>query len=221
MSFELLWTDQCFLVLLTLGFIITLFSLRKQPIRHSFSIILRRPLAVSAGIVLLAFVIIGVLDSIHFKDLNFESDNANSLLDKIVAPIGDTYEKTYSAPLALRMYVTETELVNGVAKQIYPRLKYPPQTIQNEADKHHIIKNVLWLSLGYSILVSFGFWCVVILIKAALKSKSVFSLNPTGVSSLLTLGGTYFFYLGRLLVIANLSCVWNRANRTRYFLFQH
>ncbi len=194
MTFEFLWTDKCFLVLLTLGFILTLLSLRKQPIRHSFSIILHRPLAVSAGIVLLVFIIIGVLDSIHFKDLN-ESENAKSLLDKIVAPIDDTSEKTYSAPLALKMYVTETELIDGVAKQVYPRLKYPPKSINTEADKQLIIKNVLWSSLGYSILVSLGFWLVMILTKLLFKSKSMFKLSPTGISSLVTIAALTFFIL--------------------------
>lgn len=195
MTFEFLLTDKCFLILLTLGFIISLLSLRKQPIRHSFSIILHRPLAVSAGIVLLVFVTIGVLDSIHFKDANVESENATSLLDKILAPIGDTYEKTYSAPLALRMYVTETELVDGIAKQTYPRLKYPPKSINTDADKHLIIKNVLWHALGYSILVTLVLWFILLLSKWFLKSKSIINLSPTAISSLLTVAVLTFLVL--------------------------
>ena len=88
MTFELLWTDKCFLSLLVISFLLILISLRKRPIRMSFSIILHRPLAVSAGIVLLFFITLGVLDSIHIYSSEDGTENAKSLLDKILDPIG-------------------------------------------------------------------------------------------------------------------------------------
>lgn len=193
MTFEFLWTDKCFLILLTLGFIAILVSLRKQPIRQSFYIILHRPIAVSAGIVLFVFVLIGVLDSIHFKDVSAGSENATSVLDKILAPIGDIYEKTYSAPLALNMFVTETELVDGIAKQSYPRLKYPPLSLKSESDKEIVIKQIIWKSVGYSVFVSFVFLLLIGLLKKSIKLKS--SLNKTVWASLITVGVLTFLIL--------------------------
>lgn len=52
---ELLWTDKCFLGVLVISILITLFSLRKKHIRMAFKRISQRPLAVSAGVVLLFF----------------------------------------------------------------------------------------------------------------------------------------------------------------------
>ncbi|KTD31180.1 peptide ABC transporter permease [Legionella moravica] len=188
MSFEFLWTDICFLFLLTFGVIISLLSLRKQHIRLSFSIILHRPMALSAAIVLLLFLAIGVLDSIHFKSGETGSDIAESLLDKILAPLGTAYEKTYSAPLALNMFVTETELVDGITKQVYPRLKYPPDFIKTDADKANIIKSTLQSAVLYSLGITFGCWALAFLIKLATKSKRLYQLSPRGISVLSTVG---------------------------------
>ena len=195
MIFEFLWTDQCFLVLLILSLIIILVSLRKPPIRASFSTILHRPVAVSAGIVLLLFLSIGVVDSIHFKSDQGGSENAESLLDKVLAPIGNFYEKTYSSPLSLSMYVTETELVNGVATQIYPRLEYPPAFIKTDLDKKQVIHTVMKRSALYCIVIVLGCWLFTALLKYGLRQKQVFALNSSGVSALLTVGMCCFVVL--------------------------
>lgn len=195
MSFEFLWTDKCFLILLVAGLFITLFSLRKQHIRLSFSIILHRPIALSAGIVLLLFLTIGVLDSIHFKTTQNDSEVAESLLDKILAPIGSTYEKTYSAPMSLNMFVTETELVDGIAKQVYPRLNYPPSSIKTESDKADIIHSAIKWAFIYSLLVTLGCWLLVLVVKLILRSKRLYQLSLRTLSVLLTVGVLTFLVL--------------------------
>lgn len=145
-------------------------------------------MALSAAIVLLLFLAIGVLDSIHFKSGETGSDIAESLLDKILAPLGTAYEKTYSAPLALNMFVTETELVDGITKQVYPRLKYPPDFIKTDADKANIIKSTLQSAVLYSLGITFGCWVLAFLIKLATKSKRLYQLSSRGISVLSTVG---------------------------------
>lgn len=197
MTFEFLWTDKCFLTLLALSVLVILFSLRKQHIRQSFSIILHRPIAVSAGIVLLLFLSIGVLDSIHFRTVTNESETAASLLDTILAPLGDASEKTYSAPMALKQFVTDTTLVDGVVKQIYPPLIYPEQWVKTEAEKDQIIKSTLWFSLKCSIVAFLSFALIVMFFRLSTRSKSVFALSPTSLSALITVGLlTFFVVLG-------------------------
>lgn len=154
MTFDLLWTDKCFLTLLMLSALLILFSLRKEPIRRSFSLIVHRPLAVSAGIVLMFFLAIGVLDSLHYKKNINGIESTTSVLDTLLAPIGSVYEKTYSAPLALNTYTMETQLRDGVAQQVYPRLKYPPKTIKNNEEKNHLIKSIVRDSLRHSLIIS-------------------------------------------------------------------
>lgn len=204
MTFEFLWTDICFLVLLTLSLILILMSLRKQHIRHSFLLIIQRPLAVSAGIVLLMFLIIGVLDSIHINSANSGSENADSLLDKILAPMGSTYEKTYSAPLALNLFVTETQLIDGVTTQIYPRLNFPPASIQTEADKIDLIQFILVRSLIYSFIALIAVWGGVLFIKKLLQMTPIMGLSASAISAFITLG---------LLLFAVLASFW----LSRYF----
>ncbi|BCA96115.1 peptide ABC transporter permease [Legionella antarctica] len=163
-------------------------SLRKRHIRMSFSLILHRPLAVSAGIVLLFFLTIGVLDSIHLQSTKNGTEHAESFLDKIVAPLGSTYEKTYSAPLALTMFVTETELINGLAKQVYPRLNYPPQSVTTKADRDELIKEIGSRSLVYSLVFIIGCWLVSVVIKLVRCSEHIYALSAPGMSALITLG---------------------------------
>lgn len=187
MTFEMLWTDWCFLTLVCLGIVITLISIRKEHIRHSLAIILQRPLAVSASIVLLFFLTIAVLDSIHFESDKKSLQTAVSVLDKLLSPVGEFYEKTYSSPLALNSFVTETELVNGVMQQVYPRLNYPSKTIKTEKDKQKIIFSLLYDSMKYSIYSVLGVWLVIVICKKLMRKTRVFRLTTTGASALITL----------------------------------
>ncbi len=187
MHLEFLWTDKCFLVLLSIAIAITLFSLRQQQIRRSFAIILHRPLAVSAGIFLLLFLVIAILDSIHFDTGNDNANNmADSVLDKLVAPIGSVYEKTYSEPLALRMFVSETQMEQGIVKQIYPRLDYVPTAIKTAEDKQKIINLCLLKGLEYCIFVALAFWFFNIIINLNMKKKPIFYLSASGYSTFFT-----------------------------------
>lgn len=157
---NLLWTDICFLGMLVLGLTLLIKSLFREHTRDIFKHLFKRPLAVSSGIILLFFLIIGVLDSIHMQaDMHDKNRDASaseivSLLDKILAPLGDTYEKTYSAPLSLTLYSTEISFINGKAVQLYPRLKYPSDSIKNEENKIEIIKQVVLQALLVSLIIA-------------------------------------------------------------------
>ncbi|MGC1182020.1 ABC transporter permease [Legionella sp.] len=192
MTFELLWTDKCFLTLLILSVLVILYSLRKQHIRHSFNTILRQPIAVSAGIILLFFISIGVLDSIHFTT-NSETETSISMLDNILAPIGNACEKTYSAPLALNQFVTDTVLVNGMVKQIYPALIYPAKWAKTKTEKVQRIKSTLWFSLKWSILAFIIFFLVQSFVCSFRRKKLFFILSPSSISALITLTLLIFF----------------------------
>jgi peptide/nickel transport system permease protein len=203
MTFNLLWTDKFFLSLLVFVLFMAIVSLRKQHIRVSFSKILQKPVAASAGVVLLFFLAIGVLDSIHFQAEPNGSEATVSFIDTILSPIGSIYEKTYSAPLALTMFVSETEIVNGIKKQIYPRLNYPPQAIKTSLDKNAIIKVTMWHAILFGILLSLCFWLLSVFIKIIVhyifpspqawgEGASFYlaktTLSPSEVSALITAG---------------------------------
>lgn len=190
---ELLWTDQCFLAVLLISLLIVLFSLRKEHIRQAFQRILQNALAVSAGVVLLFFLIIAVMDSIHLK-AGFEN---SSLLDRLLAPLNETYEKSYSAPLALNSYSIETVLVNGNAKQIYPRLKYPPASIKTEADKQASISQQLVKALIWSAVISVIFWGGVLVLQWLFYRQVNYFPSQSAASALLT------FFLCLFVILAS------------------
>ncbi|MHB8535488.1 MAG: ABC transporter permease [Sulfuricaulis sp.] len=93
----------------------------------------RRPMAMAALVILLAYVAIGLMDSVHFR-LRLDGSNPAehgysnevlSLLDYVATPLRTRVETTYSAPFALRAFTKETvEQADGRSLREYPRLKY-------------------------------------------------------------------------------------------------
>jgi len=95
--------------------------------------VLARPLGLSAAVVLGAYVAVGLVDSVHFRLPAGEAKNGEvhyageslSLLDLAAAPLREGVEKTYSAPLAITLFVKETvERPDGTRARDYPRLRY-------------------------------------------------------------------------------------------------
>jgi peptide/nickel transport system permease protein len=91
-------------------------------------------IAAASAVVLLAFVLTGLLDSLHFRlplDGNGHNGDVHyavevlSVLDVLVGPLRTQVEKTYSAPFATHLYARETvEQADGTQARLYPPLKY-------------------------------------------------------------------------------------------------
>ncbi|KTD06749.1 ABC transporter permease [Legionella jamestowniensis] len=192
---EFLWTDKCFLAVLLVSLVITLFSLRKQHIRVAFARIGKKPLAMSAGVVLLFFLTIGILDSIHLNSGNAPLGQNDSILDRLLAPLGATYEKTYSAPLALKLYSVETVLIDDKVKQLYPRLNYVSQTVKNNQDKHQMISAILVKALLMAVVLIGLLWLVIVVSKGFLTKTLQVAPGKSGLSILLTSFICFFIVL--------------------------
>ncbi|MFQ6043426.1 MAG: ABC transporter permease [Candidatus Poribacteria bacterium] len=97
--------------------------------------------------ILLIYITIGLLDSIRWRDASVGTDGKPmrdengaiiyeprtfSLLDRICKPLIERAEKTYSAPLATRLYSKETmTLPDGRIIRDYPRLRYGGAGLKN------------------------------------------------------------------------------------------
>ncbi|MFC3908877.1 ABC transporter permease [Legionella dresdenensis] len=180
---ELLWTDKCFLVMLLAGLIVLLAGLRKEPFRVALQQLLHKPLALNSGIILMFFLVIGVVDSIHFRT---NDSTLESLLDRMVAPIGDFYEKTYSAPLALTLYSTETVVINDKVQQVYPRLKYPPAHY-NTGERNRQIAKIAGYALAWA-LAGTLLLCLAIMAFKHFYLRQRLRLSGVTVSGLVTFG---------------------------------
>jgi peptide/nickel transport system permease protein len=108
--------------------------------------VLRSTPGVCALVVLAAFVVIGLLDSIHYRQrLDTKAPDGGpiygvevlSVLDAVLGPLRAKNERTYSAPLATRAYQRETtELPDGKIMREFPRLRYGGAHLRDEADRN-------------------------------------------------------------------------------------
>jgi peptide/nickel transport system permease protein len=81
---------------------------------------------------LLCFGLIGLLDSIHFKNTESNGNEAISVLDRACDAMRSNGEKTYSEPFAAYLYSKETiTQPDGSTRWDYPRLKHGGADLQN------------------------------------------------------------------------------------------
>jgi peptide/nickel transport system permease protein len=142
----LLWTDA--LVFLLVGTIVVaaLYARKKKHLREPWRQVMRSRMGVAAMVVLSVYVVIGLLDSMHYRQALLNQANGGevyfsaevvSVLDLVMEPIKDNVEKTYSAPFAAYAYAKETtQLADGQQVRLYPRLKYGGAHLENaEVDR--------------------------------------------------------------------------------------
>lgn len=167
----ILWTDAFIYSLI--GIVIAISSyVRHHPhllapwrrVTHSAS-------GMSAFTILVFFVSIGILDTIHFRPaIESPSNEANtktfsvevlSLLDVIAAPLRSNVEKTYSAPLSAYLYAKETiELPNGGEVREFARLTYGgAHLVDPESNRIQDIVTRAIVGAGWGLL----FWSIIIL----------------------------------------------------------
>lgn len=128
----ILWTDALvfLLVLAVAGFAV---YVRRAPHRAApWRAVMRKPLPAASALVLALFVVVGLLDSLHYRERLPESPAAApqysvevlSLLDHLLTDLRTRNEKTYSAPLAATLYSKEFIERDGLRVRDYPRLQY-------------------------------------------------------------------------------------------------
>ena len=213
---EFLWTDKSFLTVLIIACVGILYSMRRLPARMALQRIMRRPLAVSAGVVLLFFLTIAVLDSIHIhftaldRNEGVSQQKTGTVLDWLLYPLGDFYEKTYSAPLALKLYTSEMRVIDGKVEQIYPLLKYP-----SFASKTAVIANEVKQSrTGFCSKLDLD--CFANARNDDFKMAKVQSqARRTFIYQSIVLSFIYTLLMG--LILYTLGAVWHRYKRGQWF----
>jgi len=135
-KFVFLLTDLALLCLL-LGLAAYMrHALRTPTLRQTWRHVLHDPAAMAAGVVLLAFFSVAVLDSVHFRPLLPPAPGAAanagpaystktlSLLDAWLSAPRESVEKTYSVPLGTHQFSKESMLVDGKSVRDFPRLQF-------------------------------------------------------------------------------------------------
>jgi len=175
---EVLSTDILiwFLVIMVLLFV--WYARRHEHLRAPWARVGQSKSGVAAATVLVFFVAVGLLDSLHFRVvLHDRADGQRiyaaevlSVLDKLAGPLRTQKEKTYSAPLATHLFAKETiELPDGGQAREYPRLKYGGAHLSDPAAEWKsdvITRTMIGLAVGIAI------WFVIaILLCAALARR--------------------------------------------------
>ncbi|MEI7612835.1 MAG: ABC transporter permease [Betaproteobacteria bacterium] len=155
----ILWSDALIWLLVLAGITLGVLSVRNPPLRAAWRRVGRSRPGMAAATVLLFFVLIGLLDSVHFRarlEVR-ESDKQAlysievlSLLDVLAAPLRTRNEKTYSEPLATRAYAKESIEVREADGSLkltrdFPRLKFGGAHLENDEGRRgaDIVQRVL------------------------------------------------------------------------------
>ncbi|MDZ7663224.1 ABC transporter permease [Thiohalophilus sp.] len=119
---------------LVAGIIFLIAYIRHKPhLLEPWRRVLQSHRAMAAAVVLVFYVVIGLLDSIHFQEplegqpasVGHYSVEVPSLFDFLTRSLQEQAEKTYSAPLATHLFVKESVVLeDGTSAQQYPRLEY-------------------------------------------------------------------------------------------------
>ena len=156
-----LWTDILIFILLAVIVAGVGYIRRKPHLRAPWQQVFSRKRGVIATLILLVYIGIGLLDSVHFRsvlpqqDVNSEvhyDNEVQSLFDVLVKPLHNQVEKTYSAPFASRLFSREMQLQDGSLVYDYPPLKFGGQHLDDESQK--------WADVWQRIIIS-SVWAVV------------------------------------------------------------
>lgn len=141
----LLWTDALVFLLIAVAGAFAYHASRHEHLRAPWRRVLRSPAAMSSAVVLCGFLVIGILDSLHFRPAlapGAEAQAASrlkggaipptawapevkSVLDVLLERLATRKERTYSAPLATHAFSRETvELPGGGQSREFPRLRF-------------------------------------------------------------------------------------------------
>ncbi len=138
-KFVFLWTDLVLWLLVAAVLLYARHVRRDSNLRATWRHVTHHAPAMCSAVVLIAFMAVALLDSIHFRPRLAETgaagatgtDNAvayatrtYSLLDTLLAHAIEARETTYSAPLAYRSFQKETAIVDGSEVRDFPRLAF-------------------------------------------------------------------------------------------------
>jgi peptide/nickel transport system permease protein len=156
------------LVLAVAGF--AFYCSRHAHLAAPWARVFRSRAAVASLLFLACYVFVGLLDSVHYRPQLPAKDpgarvvyavEVRSLLDWLLTPLRERQEKTYSAPLATRLYQKEqVELPEGKVVRDFPRLRHGGAHLKDEAGRDKEVA----LRILAGLTGALAFWAVLVLV---------------------------------------------------------
>lgn len=135
-----LWTDAMIFLLLAI-FLAGAWYIRKWPhLMLPWQRIAKSSMGMVSLLILSLFILVGLLDSLHYRIALPEKNNGQtvysaevvSAFDALASGLKSRTEKTYSAPMAVYLYAKESmETPDGKILRDYPRLRFGGAHLQN------------------------------------------------------------------------------------------
>jgi peptide/nickel transport system permease protein len=176
-----LWSDILIWLLVAAGLGLGWVIAKNPPLLAAWRRVGANRVGMAAATVLLAFILIGLLDSLHYR-VQLEGKPGQkasyaievlSVLDALAAPLRLRNEKTYSEPFATRLYAKETiDLPGQGTVRDYPRLKYGGQHLGEREDAVLADAGSTALKAGVLALVA---WLVIFGLVAGMRRNATVS----------------------------------------------
>jgi peptide/nickel transport system permease protein len=142
----ILWTDALIFVLVASVVAFAWYVSRHEHLRTPWRKVAHSRYGMAAAVVLTIFVVIGLLDSLHFRqslDTRQADGRTNyavevlSVFDLIAGHLRTMPERTYSAPLAVYAFAKETvTLPGGGEAREFPRLRHGGAHLKDPQSEH-------------------------------------------------------------------------------------
>ena len=157
-----LWTD--ILIYLLLSFVIysVLYIRKHAHLKAPWKLVMKRKRGVISIMVLMCYVFVGLLDSVHFRltiddqqksEKQHYASQVTSLLDIAIMPLREQVEKTYSAPFATRSFSREMQKdVSSELSYVYPKLHHGGAHLRFEKEKLPDILSTIIISSGKALI---------------------------------------------------------------------
>lgn len=177
----LLWTDALIYLLLAATAALVVFIRRHDHLRAPWAEVARRPMAAGAALVLAAFVVVGLLDSLHYRERLPDSLAGKpqyavevlSAFDALVGTLRTEQEKTYSAPLAMHLYAKEFVEREGRVVREFPRLKYGGAHLADESARGPDILRRVLLGIAQGLSVALLLFALLAAVLARRQKQGV------------------------------------------------
>ena len=174
---ELLWSDLLVWLLVAGVMVFAAYTRARPHLRAPWARVSRSASGMAAATVLAAFVLAGLLDSVHFRPALPPQDGKPaystqvlSVLDLALSTLRANREKTYSAPLATHLYAKETvQLPDGSETRVYPRLRHGGAHLKDpQAERDRDVALKAFRGLAWGLLL----WFVTVITICAAAARS-------------------------------------------------
>jgi len=166
MKFILLWSDLL-IFLLVCSLALFFYKLREDPqTAERWGQVFSSRLGMVTFTVIIGYVAVALLDSVHFRkalappegvatEEVFFDNKVTSVLDVLMWGMGDRFERTYSAPFALKSF-EKKDMKDALGRNIrdFPPLKHGGAHLQSPADKGGDILQKSFVGVLYGLLIS-------------------------------------------------------------------